>query len=48
MNKYPIAWFVAVILLGFLYIQETVQWFIVFILAVILAKQIEILNKLDK
>jgi len=48
MNKYPIAWFAVVMIFGFLYIQETSQWFIVFVLAVILAKQIEILKKLDK
>ena len=45
LNKNPIAWFLFVVALGW-WATETSnsEFFIVFILAVILAKQIEIIN----
>jgi len=48
MNKYPIAWFSVVMVLGFLYASGGYQWLVVFLLGIILAKQIEILSKLDR
>jgi len=48
LNKNPLAWFVAVILLGWFAIgNDYATEFIIFILAVILSKQIEITSKKD-
>jgi len=48
MNKYPITWFAVVMILGLLYSSVGFEWLVTFVLAIILAKQIEILNKLDR
>ena len=45
-NKNPLAWFLVVIALGWLSIKTgNLEFFIIFISAVILAKQIEILSR---
>lgn len=52
MNRNPIAWFVATLIIGWIFqtfIEEgAFEIFVMFILAIILSKQIEILRKIDK
>jgi hypothetical protein len=46
LNKKPLVWAVAVLLLGWLMIEnQSFETFVLLIFAVIVAKQIEILNK---
>lgn len=46
LNKNPLAWFLAVVALGWLAIEVgSFEFFIIFVSAAILAKQIEILSK---
>ena len=45
-NKNPIVWFLAAVAIGGLMVEtENFEFFVIFISAVILAKQIEILSK---
>lgn len=48
MNKNPWAWFGVVVVLGLFYSPSGFDGVVLFVLAVILAKQIEIINKLNK
>ncbi len=49
LNKNPLAWLVLAVIIGWLFVENgDTDTFIVLISAVILAKQIEILNKHEK
>ena len=52
MNKYPVAWFVGVLIFswifGMLAGPDTFELYVMIVLSFIVAKQVEILNKLYK